>query len=149
MIVDILAATLIITALVLFPLTLAVYLKTRKQLQDSRKYAFSLGFQVLELKAARVAYQARQKELLKHNKALADDLAQCAAWAAELFVAQEETKRDPLGSLSDERLQQVIRDELVKRVSGRLYTSEKPHQIASRVGGIAFRVVDAAKRGTL
>lgn len=149
MIVDILAAIIVITAVVLFPLTLVVYLKTRKQLQDSRKYAFGLGFQVLELKAARVAYQARQKELLKHNKALADDLAQCAAWAADLFVAQEESKNDPLGSLSDERLQQVIRDELVERVSGRLYTSEKPHQIASRVGGIAFRVVDAAKRGKL
>lgn len=149
MIVDILAAIIIITAVVLFPLTLVVYLKTRKQLQDSRKYAFCLGFQALELRAARVAYQARQKELLNHNKALADDLAQCAAWAAELFVAQEESKNDPLGSLSDERLQQVIRDELVKRVSGRLYTSEKPHQIASRVGGIAFRVVDAAKRGKL
>lgn len=149
MIVDILAAIIIITALVLFPLTLAVYLKTRKQLQDSRKYAFGLGFQVLELKAARVAYQERQKELLKHNKALADDLAQCSAWAAELFVAQEESKNDPLGSLSDERLQQVVRDELVNRVSARLYTSETPHQIASRVGGIAFRVVDAAKRGKL
>lgn len=148
------AVNAIAFALVFILPVVALYLwaqlhKARKALKDSRQY--SLG---LQKAIADAAFEVATLRAI--NKDAVRELVDSIEFGAHLLQEIEDLKARPLHGLSDSALVEVVRKELTHRVEHRCLVeyafgpSDEPiWKIASKVGGAAFRVVDAAKRGKL
>lgn len=141
-------------ALVFILPAVALYLwaqlhKARKALKDSRQYSLCLQKAIADATYETATLRAINKDAVR-------ELVDSIEFGAQLLQEIEDRKAFPLRGLFDEELVEVIREELTHRVEHRCLVeyafgpSDEPiWKIASKVGGAAFRVVDAAKRGKL
>ena len=141
-------------ALVFILPVVALYLwaqlhKTRKALKDSRQYSLGLQEDITDAAFKTATLRAINKDAVR-------ELVDSIEFGAQLLQEIEDRKALPLRGLSDSALVEVVRKELTHRVEDRCLveyafgpSAEPIWKIASKVGGAAFRVVDAAKRGKL